>query len=211
MNTKKRIAYYILDDIQNFIPGFEFDEEEYEIVPNKDTDPSIIKYARDYYNEHLPIPLIPWMRVNEPADNLIYKKGMYRQIDFVLDSLFGNLFYDKKGYMNNPVMVISTHVSKSVTLPVYQYTKMGVTFTLRYNFYNWIISVSSKKPLNIDFLQLFDMEEVIPSIYCEGFPKELVYGSFKQDNRHFTIELSNEYEVWTFVFLIKKYLEKDKR
>lgn len=90
-------------------------------------------------------------------------------------------------------------MSKSVRLPAYRLgLKDGTTFIMRDNFHDWKISVISPKSVNANFLELFDPEKVIHKVYCEGFPEDLVFGSYSQNSREFTVELNNNFEVYTF-------------
>lgn len=206
---KKLVHYAILEDMQKYIPG---------LNPNvydkswSETDPSIIEYVRNYYAKHLPVDVTAWIRVNEPDKNLIYKEELGKQICFVRDDLCGLLFRDSlEEQENNPPMVISTHMSKSVLLPVYQINvpKYGIEIILRDNFYNWKISIASKQPIECDFMGLFDEKETISPIYCEGFPKEKVYESYSENHSKFTFEICNDYELYTLMFLLSKYLERN--
>lgn len=178
------------------------------------TDPSVITFLRDYYDKNLPVDVTAWVRVNEPAESLIYGQRLGTQVCFVRDTL-GELFFKTwEEAEKNPPMVISTHMSKSVTLPVYQIylKKYNVRITLRYNFYNWIISINSERPLDFDYMGLFDAKEVISHCYCEGFPKCEVYGCYADDHSKFTIDIASYYKVYTFFYLLNNYLEnRDKK
>ena len=200
----KLVHYAILDDMKKY----GLDPSNYQVTCDK-TDPSVIAFLRRYYDMNLPVDVTAWVRVNEPAESLIYGKGLGTQVCFVRDTL-GELFYETcEETDKNPTMVISTHVSKSVTLPVYQIhlKKYNVRITLRYNFYNWIISINSEKPLNFDYMDLFDPKEVILDCYCEGFPKDEVYGCYADDHSKFTIDISSYYNAYTFFYLLNNYLE----
>jgi hypothetical protein len=92
-------------------------------------------------------------------------------------------------------------------LPVYQiHRDPEVTVTMRDNFYNWKISVDAHLPVKDIFYTLINREEVIRPVYCEGFKEEWVYGSFKQNARHFTVEMHSDYGVWAFLFLLSTAL-----
>ena len=84
-------------------------------------------------------------------------------------------------------MVISSHTSKSVELPVVQMRRpdLGLVLTMRNNFYDWKLSVSTLKPFRADFTGLFFeypprdpswTGDCLSSVYFEGFPEDLVYG-----------------------------------
>jgi hypothetical protein len=141
-----------------------------------------------------------WAQSNEPEEKLIYAKGYWEQIMFVRDRICINLL--KK----STVEVISTHRSKSVCLPVYKISWNGFTFIMRYNFYDWKISVEAPYQLKgkIDFLNLFDENKDISSCYCEGFPTECVFPCFSKNDENFTIELYDDYKVFTFFWILSQ-------
>lgn len=202
---KKQVHYADLEDMKKYINGF--NPDDYERCCDK-TDPSVIEFARKYYDTHLPVDVTAWVRVNEPDENLIYKKGLGDQVCFVRDTLHSLLMSTYDEWLNNPPMVISTHHSKSVKLPVYQINlkKYGIEMILRYNFYDWKVSIKSERPLNFDHMGLFDPTKCISHLCCEGFPRDKVYGSYLQSHTQFTIELSSHYDLYTYIFLLKNYL-----
>ena len=75
---------------------------------------------------------------------------------------------------------------------------------LRNNFYDWKVSVDSKIPINIDFLNLFDTKEKIHSVYCEGFKEEQVFGCYEENKNQFSFSLSDDFKLYTFLFLLKE-------
>ena len=200
---KKQVHYYILEDMEKYIK--ELNPNDYEI--SNHTEPSVIEFVRKYYDEHLPVDVTAWMRVNKPNPALIYANFLGDQVTFVRDILFISLLSPGKLNFNQP-LVISTHYSKSVKLPVYQINleKYGIKIVLRYNFYNWKVSVKSEKPLNFDFMGIFNPYKEISPIYCEGFPNDKIYGSFEKNPAQFTVEFISNYDLYTFIFLLKKYL-----
>ncbi len=202
---KKRVHYAELEDMQKYIEGFNPDDYE---SCGEHTDPSVIAYARDYYDKHLPVDVTAWIRVNEPDENLIYAKGLGDQVCFVRNRLCQLLSSTYEEWCDNPPLVISTHYSKSVKLPVFQISleKYGIEMVLRYNFYDWKISVKSDKSLDFDYMGLFNPTEEISYLYCEGFPRDKVYGSYEQSHSQFTIEIGSHYNLYTFIFLLKNYL-----
>ena len=202
---KKRVHYAELEDMQKYIEGF--NPDDYESCGER-TDPSVIAYARDYYDKHLPVDVTAWIRVNEPDENLIYAKDLGDQVCFVRDRLCQLLRSTYEELRDNPPLVISTHYSKSVKLPVFQINleKYGIEMVLRYDFYDWQISVKSDKPLDFDYMGLFNPTEEISYLYCEGFPRDKVYGSYEQSHSQFTIEIGSHYDLYTFIFLLKNYL-----
>lgn len=214
MAVKVKVHYLILGDMEKYIGRINHNKYERN---GDETDPSVILYLRDYYDSHLPVDVSAWQRVNQPRDTLIWKESMNDQIRFVRDILCDRVIYADMGWdEHEEPMVVSFHNSKSVKLPVFKITRtfhdkdsdkdLSIEFILRCNIYDWKISVKSDKPLDCDFMELFDPTKVIDPWYCEGFPKGKVYGSYEQNHSEFTIELLNTYNVYTFFFLIRNYL-----
>jgi hypothetical protein len=140
---------------------------------------------------------------------MLWKQGYWDQITFVRDKI-NQLFYTTyEKFKNNPVIVINTHMSKSIVLPVYEINleHYGLKMIIRNNFYNWKISVISNKHIETDFMNLFQEDEIINPIYCEGFKEEQVFGSYKDNNRQFTIEIRDEYQLYTFMYLLNNYFK----
>lgn len=203
---KKSVHYSVLEDMKKYIKNF--NPEEYERSVDS-SDPSVIEYLREYYDNHLPVDVTAWIRANKPEERLIYGKGLGEQVCFVRDvicELFWNTYEELEA---NLPMVISTHYSKSVKLPVYQIDlkKYGVEMVLRYNFYDWKVSIKSDIPIDIDWMGLFKSDEVISSVYCEGFPEDKVYGSYEQNHSQFTVEIRSKYNLYVFMFLLSNYLK----
>lgn len=155
--------------------------------------------------QQLDVPLQEWANANVPAEELIWGNGYWQQIMFVRDKvlqLFCLSYEEYKKLSQDGLRVISTHTSKSVLLPVYKIALPdGTEFTLRYNFHNWKISVNSPTPVEYDFMDLFDPNEDINPVYCEGFLDNNVYGPYVNNTGAFTIELYDDYSVWTFFYL----------
>lgn len=195
---------HYLEDLAKHDPEFNIN-----LYKNMTKD-EIVAKCRDYYKNNLPVDLLSWCRVNEPGDEMLWKDKYCEQILFIRDDI-NAIFYgnDYEEYKNNPVMVIGTHRSKSIVLPVYRiYLKdHGVIMILRNNFYDWKISVISKVDLNVDFIGLFDEKEKVNPLFCEGFTPDRVFGSYSKSKKQFTLELSNSsYKLYTFMFLLNNYL-----
>jgi len=205
---KKLVYYALLEDMRKYIKGINM--KDFEPCDNPElTSPSVIDYVRLYYDYNLPVDVTAWMRVNEPKKDLIYGERIWTQVSFVRDVLCNLWMPDYEYWDDNPVLVISTHMSKSVRLPVYQINleKYGLEIVLRNNFHDWKVSIKSKRPLEFDYMELFDPTEVFYSQFCEGFPKSKVYGSYEQNQSQFTIEIVSQYNLYTFMFLLKNYLD----
>ena len=161
-----------------------------------------------------------WWSNNKPDENLIYKDGLRKQCLFVRDVLMLNMFLDiatdfkkykpfsderSKIFESFVPSVIGTHRSKSVLLPVMEMdlSKIGLKIVLRYNFYDWCISVESENDIECDFMGLITYDKG----YFEGFPSNRIYENYTSWNKkNFSLVLNNDYEVYTFMFLLKNYV-----
>lgn len=163
------------------------------------------------------IPINDWVRANNPNSDLIWKNGLGEQVTFVRDHLYYLLTRsrDYEWHKDNPVNVISTHTSKSVTLPVFEIITpemvdgktwnahgLAARLILRGNFYNWIVTVESNTYIHDRFRDLFDREHRVLPCYAEGFHTDWVHGPFAEDRKNFTVNLGSKYEVWTFCWLL---------
>ena len=146
-----------------------------------------------------------WAITHQPSDTLIYKDGYWDQIDFVRDMITDLLAKTHEEYraIQAKMKAVSAHTSKSVCLPVFGVELAdGTMFTMRYNFHDWKVSVSSPRDVKADFMGLFDPKERINAVYCEGFPTELVYGPYAENKREFTVELPpGNHHLFTFFWI----------
>jgi hypothetical protein len=150
-------------------------------------------------------PLQEWFNENQPDEDLIYRKGLDRQVFFVRDTLPSALCANREEYEQGEWVVISTHRSKSVVLPVFQIKlPIGLTITMRDNFYDWKVSVSARAPLCFDVMGLFDPSRELHPVYFEGFPREIIYGSYESDPSRFSVELRNDYLVFTLLWIVAR-------
>jgi len=150
-----------------------------------------------------PQDLQEWANENKPSETLNYKNGYWTQIMFVRDALPPLLFKSYEEGKNHLPVVISTHTSKSVKLPVFQIQlPNGLTITMRYNFHDWKLSIKSPTEVDADFMELFNPTEAHSSCYFEGFPSELVYGAYAENKAQFSISLWDDYQVFTFFWIL---------
>lgn len=160
-----------------------------------------------------------WWSNNKPDENLIYKNGLSEQCVFVRDTLMRDLFlriasdyrsdktFDERSEIldNFIPSVIGTHRSKSVLLPVMEMdlSKIGLKIVLRYNFYDWCISVESENEVDCDFMGLITDQKG----YFEGFPTDRIYEIYSEINKKkFSVVLDNKYQVYTFVYLLRNWV-----
>lgn len=146
--------------------------------------------------------LLEYMRENEISKELIFRGSAIDQMCFIRDTLCRSLL------CNTTCWVVSTHNSKSIQLPVYEFEFNGVTVTMRENFYGWVVSLSSSKPVTIDKdLIYYDNDEEIEGIhpcYCEGFEEDWAYSSYTDCCHECTFRVDDNYRLWTLMYLLDK-------
>ena len=210
--------YYLLDDMEKYFPDFNRDEYKDKSIEE------LINICRPYYKEHLPVDVTTWFHVNEPDEKLIYRHGCGKQIVFIRDTIYRGLFFYKEHpeaedievrfneescnrYDSFQPMVISTHVSKSVTLPVMEIElkSVGVKLVFRDNFHDWNISIESENDIECDFMGTFTDDDSHYR-YCQGFPIEHIHGMYKNNHKKFTICIHTDYQLFTFMWLLRNHL-----
>lgn len=154
------------------------------------------------------VPLQEWMDTHEPDSKMFWRDDYYLQITFIRDQIPGILAEGRRdgiGRIRDNIRVISAHRSKSILLPVYQITAPnGTVFTLRNNFYEWKVSVESPVDIWAPFDGLFNQSSVHDGVYCEGIPNHKVFGSYAGSQKQFTVELPNNYALWTFFWIYSR-------
>ena len=130
--------------------------------------------------------------------SLTYKETAAEEIMFMRDKI-ARIF---KSDFN----VIGTHKSKSLTLPVMQISTEHLTLTVRDNFYNYAISVTLKKNIDWVFDGVFESsaDDNLKTIYFEGFPSDLVYGSFRENPTQLSLHINSKEMFYVFCFLLNR-------
>jgi hypothetical protein len=168
------------------------------------------------------VPLQDWIDNHPIGSEMYWRSPAQAQLAFVRDELHhllwaGTSFEDRRAH---PPTVISSHVSKSILLPVYELLTparvaresggyfdhiggLDARIRLRYNFFNWVVSVESHHHITDRFRDLFDREAATNPIYAEGFAERWVHAPFAQDRRNFTVTLGTRYDVWTLIWLLR--------
>ncbi len=148
------------------------------------------------------VDLQEWANAHKPDDDLIYRDGYWHQIIFVRDRLPQPLFGSYEEYKANPVRVVGDHTSKSVLLPVYSIKFAPLEIRMRYNFYDWKVSVVSQVPIRSNFYPFLFRDEAVHPVYFEGFTNDWVFGSYSADNTKFSVEISNEHMLFAFMAIL---------
>ena len=197
--------------------------------------------------EHLQNWYDGWLDEHRATD-LIYAQGgrgpSLGQVLFVRDILAGLFFKDLSyeerekyerphpdGYTTPTLVsayVVGEHRSKSVRLPVYHLERedIGLHISLRDNFHDWNVTVSSYHPISKEtmrgFPDRFDERdrERFPNEYeigsgkswgyCffQGFPESAKRGPWNEHNRNFSLWVNNDYELFAFLMTLRGDLAK---
>lgn len=154
------------------------------------------------------IDLQEWAVDKKPSKDMLYYEGYWHQIMFVRDRLT-SLIFGSRTDGDKKRTVIGTHVSKSVLLPVYhiEVDHLGLSLVMRGNFHDWKVSVISNKAVTCDFMNLIKEDEKWSHHYCEGFDHQYIFPSYAESKTRFTVELSDEYALYSFVLIMLNHLK----
>lgn len=148
------------------------------------------------------VELQEWANAHEPKDGMLWKRGYWDQITFVRDTLPQVFFKTYTQFKANPVRVVGDHTSKSIDLPVYSIKVGDLEIRMRYNFYDWQVSVRSEKSIPDTFFSLINKDEVIHNVYFEGFERNWIFGSYNQNPQEFSVEIGDEYKLYAFMRIV---------
>lgn len=146
-----------------------------------------------------------WANANKPEEKMFWYKSFWNQIIFVRDKIAAIMCTSRKEY-KNMVSVVSTHMSKSILCPVYlmEIPVHNVKIYMRYNYFNWNISVDSGVHIACDFLKCFSDKDY-DYCYCEGM-EEWKYGKYCDNNAKFTVCIHDDYDAYVFFKVLREYL-----
>lgn len=207
---KYKVHYEIYKDMKKYIPDIDPDMFEKGYA---NSDPDVIESVRNYYDAHLPVDLIAWLRVNDPDEYLVFGKKLGNQVGFVKDDICDILSRIGKIKQEIVPLVIAVHYSNSVKLPVYQINleKYGVEIVLRNNFYDWVISIKSEKPLDFEVMGLLEKHVRQPNYFgSSGIPFNKLYGAYAENKSQFTFEIRKDYDLYAYMYLLASYLKARK-
>lgn len=154
--------------------------------------------------------LLHWMRNQEIDDKMLWKKAAINQEVFIRDEVCRNL-------LKVHSFVVSSHMSKSILLPVYSFTmRNGIKVICRENFYGWMLTVMLPKDrpyANIIPTDLLSRgySENTADCYFEGFRKEWVYEGYHPDDikqRNFSFGIYSDYEFYTVMYMLSHLYEE---
>lgn len=145
-----------------------------------------------------------WLRdeANWPTKEMLWNESFRDQVIFVRDVL-EPLFIERDEQRYELTTVVSTHRSKSITLPVYRIDLNGILLTMRDNFYSWNVSVEADRAITCDFLDCID--DSGNYTFCEGM-EEWKYGRLSESKHKFTVALRNKYDLYVFCRVLRQFL-----
>lgn len=146
-----------------------------------------------------------WLEQNQPSDEMGWKEAFWNQVNFVRTNLASILARNYKEY-RSLVKVAGIHTSKSIVCPVYyiRLEKEGVDIWMRYNFFNWNVSIQSDVLIDCDFLGTAN-DESYGYCFCEGM-EQWKFGKIKDSKSKFTVCIRDHYDCYTFFRVLRKYL-----
>jgi len=164
------------------------------------------------------ITLRDWISEQLVHDEMLWKGAYNLQMLFLRDHvqfLIGTGLPLKEA--TTLAMVISTHRSKSIDLPVVRLDRpdIGLSFVMRNNFYDWKLTVLSTRPIEADLAGLFFTEppsepeytgDGLHPVYFEGFPRELVRGYWSQNKCEWSASIGGDRAFWTTLYLCMRSL-----
>ena len=148
-----------------------------------------------------------WFGANLPDDKMLWKKSFERQIIFVRDYIASLISRNYKE-ATTIVKVVNTHTSKSIVCPVYYIEQIGVKIWMRYNFYDWNVSIDARatgQDVDCDFVDCFSDKDY-GYCFCQGM-EEQKFLPYNDDKRRFTVCIGNDYDLYVFFRVLRKHLK----
>lgn len=155
-------------------------------------------------------PVSKWLNENRPDRRMHFVDKFAQQIEFVRDmlpTLITNRLHSFPEYVRDQMRVIAQIVTNGITVPIIEITHpSGLKFLVGFDFFTWAVTVESPKPISADFGDLFHQGDQVHWNQAEGFPEERIYPPYAENHSNFTVWLKNEYEVYTFFWIVGKAL-----
>jgi hypothetical protein len=146
--------------------------------------------------------LIDWAETHTPDELLVARKGYWDQIHFVKVYINYLFVSTDDRCLDKPVMVVGTHSSKSVLLPVYSIKTPDIEVRFKGDFHTWLVSVKSEHIVPDVFYNIFNRSVRIDPVYFEGFQKDWIFGSYDLGPFQFSVKIPNDYDLYAFFLII---------
>jgi len=141
-------------------------------------------------------PIQEWMNANFPPDTAVYARAAVNQMMYFRDDLHEALCCGSHPDLVQ-VSVVGQHTSKSTVLPVVLYERSDMQVMVRDNYHNIVISVNRKRANGA--LKLVDSCSFKFGGFAEGFPREWVFGEYRENRRQFTVTARSRYAAYTLL------------
>jgi hypothetical protein len=146
-------------------------------------------------------PLMDWAKTHKPSEKLLSGQGYWDQIHFVRGNINYLFVSTDDRCLDKPVMVVGTHSSKSVLLPVYSIKTPNIEVRFKGDFHTWLVSVKLEPVVPIEYYDIFNRSKRIDPVYFEGFIKDWIFGPCDLHQSKFSAEIATDYDLYAF-FLI---------
>ena len=200
---KKTVNKFVFQDMKRNVEGF--NPDDYEVSDFQINDPEVIDFLRDYYDNHLPVDAEAWVRINDDKDKLSYGVSTGEQASLISSICW---MLTSSNVNRITLMVIAVYYPPFNKKPIYQFEikEFGIKVTIKADGCDWLISIDSPKPLDYNFMELFDPAFKEYALTKNDMPREYTFGSFEENKSKFTIQITSQYKVYTFFYLLKYYL-----
>lgn len=154
------------------------------------------------------LPLDEWVAAQESTDSPLYRDMCGNAVDLIEYMLHRLFIADHEGRKDFPVRVIGEHDYKGHKVPIFSIISPGVVevrlcHKIPVVSFDWVVSVKSKQPIDIDFRDLFDQEERAD---FQDFGDGWDLPQFEVDGQEFSLMLDSEHELYTFCWLLTREL-----
>lgn len=141
-------------------------------------------------------PIQEWMNANFPPDTVFAARAAVNQMMYFRDDLHEALCCGSHPALVR-VSVVGQHTSKSTVLPVVLYERDDMQVLVRDNYYNIAISVKRKRANGT--LKMVDSCCFKFNGIAEGFPREWIFGDYRENRRQFTVTTHSRYAAYTLL------------
>ena len=147
-------------------------------------------------HQEIKTELRKWVKDLNLDPNLSYKNAAYQQFEKIQKF---------QSIVEGPAYVISSHTSKSVTLPVVLVETDHADFILRDNFHDIKVSVNCPYPCDHDLFGLCaGGDSYLHDVYFEGFEYKWIYPPFIKGMSQFSVSTGWE-DLYSLGRLMKWY------
>ena len=140
------------------------------------------------------------------------KKQSKQKMKIKIQKLMSKRFVETLSYLLNSELegdsIIQKYAKSQITYTIEQKEKgIKITIIQEKNIGRWMVTVESEKPLKYEYFEgIFDTEGGLPEIYSINS-----YDRFKNNQCKFTDVIVTDYKLYTFFFLLRRYLGIDSK